>query len=326
MNTRLARLLKLHGLYRAPAGDDGAAEDGGGDATDVDETQDGDDSGQDDAGAEDSDDQAGSDDTPDGAADEADGISISFGDDAASNEEDQARAPDWIRELRKSNREKDRALRERDAEIARLKGEGAQAAKVEVGARPKLADFDFDEDNYGEALDAWHARKSAADAQKTQQEQETQRQQEQWSTRLEAVTKASDGLRMPDYEDAAAAFEGTFSPLQQGIVIGGPDDAKTSAALRYALGKNQAKARELASIKDPVKFAVALGKLEMQLKTTPRKSAPAPDSAVRSNVAGAAAVDNQLERLREQARKTGDYSKVGDFNRRMEEKKRAASK
>lgn len=325
MNTRLARLLKLHGLYRAPAGDDGAVEDGGGDAVEVDEVQDGDDSDQDEAGESGSTDD-GADDAQDGAADEADGVSISFGDEASANEEDQTRAPDWIRELRKSNRDKDRALREKDAEIARLRGDGTQAAKVEVGARPKLADFDFDEDNYGEALDAWHARKAAADAQKTQQEQETQRQQEQWSTRLEAVTKASDSLRMPDYEDAAAAFEGVFSPLQQGIVIGGPDDAKTSAALRYALGKNQTKARELAAIKDPVKFAVALGKLEMQLKTTPRKAAPAPDAAVRSNVAGAAAVDNQLERLREQARKTGDYSKVGDFNRRMEEKKRAASK
>jgi hypothetical protein len=45
----------------------------------------------------------------------------------------ESRAPEWVRELRKSNREKDRKLREQEAEITRLKGTGNQPAAVVVG-------------------------------------------------------------------------------------------------------------------------------------------------------------------------------------------------
>lgn len=135
---------------------------------------------------------------------------------------------------------------------------------------------------------------------------------------------AASGLKVSDYDDASQAFEDTFSIVQQGIVIGGPEDPKASALLRYALGKNPKKAKELAAIKDPVKFAFAVAKLETQLKVTPRKSAPPPDRQVRSSVAGATAVDNQLARLQAEADKTGDRSKVAAYLRQKNKAKQAA--
>lgn len=252
------------------------------------------------------------------AADEE--LVVTIGDDPPPDEEDPAKAPEWVRELRKSNREKDRRIRELEQRVATA-APAPQA--VVVGERPKLADFDFDEDKFGAALDAWLTRKSEADAQAQTKAREAAQQQAHWQTRIDAIAKAATGLKLPDYDDAAQAFEDLFpNVVHRGIIMGGPDDAKTSALLRYALGKNPKKAKELAAIADPVKFAFAVAKLESQLKITPRKVAPAPDTVVRSSVAGAAAVDSTLKRLQEQADKTGDRTKVAQY---MRDKSRKAA-
>ncbi len=250
-------------------------------------------------------------------------ITVTLGDEPAANEEDEAaKAPEWIRDLRHRNKEMTRVLREREAEIARLKGPGIQAA-VTVGERPKLSDpdIDFDEDKFSLALDAWMTRKATADEQQRTKAQAEEQQRTRWSGRIDAVTKAAATLKVADQEEAALAFEDTFSAVQQGIVLGGPDDAKTSALLRYALGKNPKRAKQLATIDDPVKFAIAIGKLETELKVTPRKSAPPPDRVVRSSVAGSAAVDSRLTELQAQADKTGDRTKVAAY---LRQKKQAA--
>jgi len=52
-----------------------------------------------------------------------------------------------------------------------------------------------------------------------------------------------------------------LDPVQQDIIL---QAAQNPALAVYALGKSKDKAKELASIKDPVKFAFALGKLENQ--------------------------------------------------------------
>ena len=83
----------------------------------------------------------------------------------------------------------------------------------------------------------------------------------------------------------------------------------------YALGKNPTKAKELSAINDPVKFAFAVAKLETQLKVTNRKAAPPPESTVRGTGRVSGAVDSTLERLRADAEKTGDYSKVMQYKR-----------
>lgn len=252
---------------------------------------------------------------------EGDELIISIGEPTETGaEDDQQRAPDWVRELRKSNREKDRRIRELEARVSQ---EAPAAQAVVVGDKPTLEGCDFDAEKFERDLEAWHGRKREAEDQKRQREQAQQQDQQRWQTRLEAVTKAATGLKVHDYEDAQANFEDTFSIVQQGIVLGGPDDAKNSALIRYALGKNPKKAQELAAIKDPVRFAFAVAKLETQLKVTPRKSAPPPDSPVRSSVAGAAAVDSQLARLRQEAEKTGDYTKVMAFKNQQKAKQRA---
>lgn len=252
--------------------------------------------------------------------DDEEGVIVSLGDEPAPAEEQDARAPEWVRELRHKNREQSRLIRELETKLAAAAP--AQPEAIVVGDKPTLEACDYDTDRFGTELEAWHERKLQAERQQREREEADKAQRATWQARLDQVTTAAASLKLRDMDEAQQSFEDTFSVLQQGIIVGGPDDAKSSALLRYALGKNPAKAQELAKIKDPVKFAFAVAKLENQLKVTPRKVAPAPDARVRSGVPGAAALDGELARLQAEADKTGDRSKVAAYLR--EKQRRAA--
>jgi len=259
--------------------------------------------------------ESGDTDTEGGTTDEGE-ITISVGEQPAAEEEDASRAPEWVRDLRKSNREKDRVIREKDAEIARLKGATSQPEQVVVGEEPTFEACDFDPDKFRDELTAWNARKAKAEQQQKERETAQAAEQQKWQARISAVQTEAAKLRQPDYEATVEALDSVFSVAQRGIVINGPADPKTSAALSYWLGKNPKKAQELAGITDLIRFSFAIAHLEAQLKVTPKKSAPPPERVVRSSVPGAAAIDNQLEKLRAEAAKTGDLSKVLEYKRR----------
>lgn len=246
---------------------------------------------------------------------------ITLGDDPPPVDDDPAKAPDWIRELRKSNREKDRALRAKDEEIARLKGSAQAAAPVVVGEKPKLSEFDFDEDKFSEAMDAWHDRKAAAAAEENKRKAAQEADQKAWQGRLEAYAKAKTTLKVGDFEDAEDAVKAVTSVTQQGLLL----KQKSAAQLIYALGKNPAKLKELSAISDPIDFTIAATELALQVKVTPKTTAPPPEKPLRSGFAGASSVDSQLEKLREQAQKTGDMSKLMAYKRQLRDKEAKAA-
>ena len=63
-----------------------------------------------------------------GADGEAGEVVISLGGEAVAPEEDENAAPQWVRELRKSNREKDRRIRELEQKVATTPANAAPAA------------------------------------------------------------------------------------------------------------------------------------------------------------------------------------------------------
>ena len=103
-----------------------------------------------------------------------------------------------------------------------------------------------------------------------------------------------------------------FNVVQQGVVIQG---AENPALVIYALGKNPKKAKELAAIDDPVKFAFAVAKLESNLKIGNRKASTQPERTVSATARSSGSVDSTLERLREEASKTGNMDKVMAYKR-----------
>jgi hypothetical protein len=244
--------------------------------------------------------------TDDQANDE---VIVSIGEESPPQEE-KTHAPEWVRELRKANREKEKRIRELEQKLQST----AQTEKkpVELGRKPRLEDHDYDSDRYEAALEQWYELKRQTEAQAEQARQAEQAQRDAWAARLDAYGKAKAELKVRDFEDAEALAQEVFDVTQPGIVVQGADNP---ALVIYALGKNPAKAKEIESIKDPVKFAFAVAKLEKELKVTQRKAAPPPEKTISGTARVSGAVDSTLERLRAEALKTGDMTKVMAYKR-----------
>ena len=257
-------------------------------------------------------DQDGQSDDEENTEDGDDEVVVSIGEEAPPPEE-TTRAPEWVRELRKADREKARRIKELEA---KLNAAAATETKpVALGAKPKLEDHDYDTEKFEAALADWYERKRVADQQIEQQRQAEKAQQDAWQARLEGYGKARAELKVRDFEDAEAVAQEVLDVTQQGIVVQGADNP---ALVIYALGKNPKKAKEIAGIKDPVKFAFAVAKLEKELKVTNRKAAPPPERTIQGTGRVSGAVDSTLERLRAEAEKTGNYTKVLQYKRQKQ--------
>lgn len=237
------------------------------------------------------------------AKDEADELSVELPD-----EEEHKPAPDWVRKVRTDNRELRR-------ELTRLKDQlNAQGnpQEEEVGAKPTLKDCDYNEVDFEKKLDDWKEKKRKADEAKAAREASARKADETWKGKLEGYGKAKAKLGAADFEDAEAVVLDVLNQTQQGIIVAGSIDP---ALVVYALGKNEAKARELAAITDPVEFAFAVARLEAQMKVNRNRPATAPEERVSGDRGAGAIGDSALERLRAEADKTGDYTKVNAYKR-----------
>jgi desulfoferrodoxin (superoxide reductase-like protein) len=235
---------------------------------------------------------------------DTDEVVVSIGEEAPPPEE-PAHAPAWVRELRKTNRELQRQNRELQSKLQTTTI--TETKPVTLGPKPKLEDHDYDADQFETALANWFERKRQAEEANAKQEAEVMTQQKAWQAKLDGYGKAKAELRVKDFEDAEAVAQELFNVTQQGVMLQGADNP---ALVVYALGKNPKKAQELAAIKDPVKFAFAVAKLEKDLKVTNRRAAPPPERVVSGTGRISGAVDSTLERLREEAARTGNMTKV----------------
>ena len=248
--------------------------------------------------------------------DEADDVVVTIGEEAPPHEE-HAQAPEWVRELRKNQRELQRRNRELEEQ---LKTKAMTETKpVALGTKPALIDYDFDSEQYEIALENWYLQKGKVEEQELKAKADEKAQHDAWQTKLNAYSEAKTKLKVKDFEDAEDIAQEMFSPTQQGIILQG---AENPALLIYALGKNPAKAKEIASIHDPVKYAFAIAKLETQLKVSQRKAPPPESTIIHGNGSISSSVDSTLERLRADAAKTGDYTKVVQYR----QSKRSVSK
>lgn len=246
---------------------------------------------------------------------------ISLGEEQTEQEEpDDNAAPQYVRDMRKRIREQNKEMRELRAKVEQ-QAKAEQPKAPEVGAKPTLAECDYDEDVFDQKLTAWYDKKRQADAYVEEQKKAQQKQEEEWQAKLNGYADQKSQLKLPDYDDVEAALVDTFNQTQQAIIISGADKP---AHLIYAIGKNPAKLKELAGITDPVKFAFAVAKLETQMKVESKaKQKPAPERAVTGSAPKAMSSDATLEKLREEAQRTGNYTKVTEYKRQLRDKQRA---
>ncbi|MFN6251729.1 MAG: hypothetical protein ACK4Y5_06580 [Acetobacteraceae bacterium] len=240
-------------------------------------------------------------------------ITVAIGDETPA-EEEQEKAPEWVRDLRKQHRELQRKVREYEAREQ-------VAPKVQtLGPKPTLEQHDYDTERYERSLEAWYRQRDEQAKIEAQAKAKAEEAERAWKSRLDTYGKAKAELKVRDFDDAEAVVLEAFNQTQQGVMLHGADNP---AMVVYALGKNPKKAKELAAIADPVRFAFAVAKLESQLKIVPRAKPPAPERSVpvgTAPVSGTA--DATLERLREQAAKTGDMTAVIRYKQQLKAKQR----
>lgn len=249
-------------------------------------------------------------------------VVITIGDEAppaVSDDEIEGKpAPAWVKELRKEARELKKRNRELEQAATAREAAAAPAAPA-VGEKPTLESCDYDAEAYAEKVLAWNDAKRKADDVAAAARKEQEAAQAEWNTRLTAYQTAKASLKVEDFDGAEDLVRQTMSQTQIGVLLNG---ANKPELLVYAIGRNPAKAKELASIKDPIKFAWAVAQLETQLKVQPRKTPPAPEREVRGTAGGAVGIDNTLARLEAEADRTGDRSKVIAYKR---DQRRAAA-
>lgn len=224
---------------------------------------------------------------------------VSIGEEAPPQQDEQA-APAWVREVRKQNRELVKRVKELEAQ--RKEPEKALPAK------PTLETCDYDADAFEAKLAEWYEAKRSHDAAEAEKKRQEQEQEQAWQERLDAYEKAKQGLPAADVDDAEDTVKQMFDPVRWSIIVDGADNP---ALLIYALGKHPERAKELAETKSLSRFTFKAAKLEAELKTTRRKASVEPEKPITGTAGGlSGSVDNQLERLREKAMQTGNFTEV----------------
>jgi hypothetical protein len=240
--------------------------------------------------------------------DEVEGeLVVTIGDDPIP-EDDKPAAP-WVRELRKTNRD----LQKRNRELEEKINAAVAAKPIELGKEPDLEDPDinYDKDIFREKLLDWNAKKQAVEAEAAKAAKAAEDSKKAWETTVATYNENKAKLKVADFDEAEDALRNVLSVTQQGIIL---DAAKQPEIVVFALGKNEKKAKELAAITNPVKFAAAIGALENTLKVTPRK-APPPEKTIVGSAPKSGSVDSTLERLRKEAKASGDFTKVVAYKR-----------
>lgn len=238
-----------------------------------------------------------------GDEDEQEELVVQIGD-AEPEEDEAAKAPQWVRDLRKRARDLERENRE-------LKS-GKEPEPEQLGSKPTRESCDYDDDEYDRQLEAWYERKRETDAAEQRRKDAEREQATTWQGKLSRYAEGRTTLGAKDYEDAETHVVDTLTVTQQGIIVQGADNP---ALVTYALGKNPSRLKELAAIADPIEFAFAVSKLEVQLKVKDRNNPPPPEKSVRGASGASLGGDTTLDKLRAEAAKTGDYSKVVAYRR-----------
>lgn len=224
---------------------------------------------------------------------------------------------DLRKRYRETKREAD-ALRE---ELAKVTAGQQPGAKPTLPDKPTLAAYDYDEEKWEQARDEWEAKRREVQAWEADQKTRADSAKAAAQKVLDRYDQSRASLKVKGYEDAEAEVWTHLTSVQKSLLIEG---SANPAPIVYALFANPAELQRLAAIKNPVEFAWAASKLEDKVKVTTRtKQKPAPDTPLRSGSASVATTSTaQLDKLRAEAARTGDLSKVVAYKRQM----RAAGK
>ncbi|MCC4519053.1 phage capsid protein [Enterobacter hormaechei] len=199
-------------------------------------------------------------------------------------------APQWVKDLRKNNREKDKELRELRRQLEQMQSRPTEQQPQQqtdvIPPKPTLESCEYDEAAFEQAMTDWHEKKSHAEQQKQQKERQQQEYQQRFQQRVEAHKQRAAKLPVKDYQEMESIVLSELKPIQQEIIIHAADEG--SELIAYALGKNQQLRQRVAAETDPIRAAFLLGQISKQVSLAPKpKKAIKPEPEVRGGGADA---------------------------------------
>lgn len=223
-------------------------------------------------------------------------------------------APTWVKELRKKEREARKRIKELEAQVQQAK---PTEKPIEVGPKPKLADFDYDEDQFESAVEQWHERKRQVEQQQAAKQAEEEKAQQAWQAKMQSYEERRQNVasKVRDFEEVEEAAKDKLTATQQGILI---HAAENPELILYHLGKNPKKAQELSEITDPIQFAFAAAKLDSQMKIQTRKPSTQPERKPSGSAGLSGVVDQKLAQLEAKAAKTGDRTELIKYKKSLQ--------
>lgn len=223
-------------------------------------------------------------------------------------------APPWVKDLRKKEREARKRIKELEAQVQQAK---PAEKPIEVGPKPKLADFDYDEDQFESAVEQWHERKRQVEQQQAAKQAEEEKAKQAWQQKVQSYEERRQTVaaKVRDFEEVEEAAKDKLTATQQGILI---HAAENPELILYHLGKNPKKAQELSEITDPIQFAFAAAKLDSQMKIQTRKPSTQPERKPSGSAGLSGVVDQKLAQLEAKAAKTGDRTELIKYKKSLQ--------
>ncbi|GAS72858.1 hypothetical protein NGUA41_00863 [Salmonella enterica] len=198
-------------------------------------------------------------------------------------------APQWVKDLRKNNREKEKELRELRRQLEEIQSKPAEVQQPQSDAlppKPTLESCDYDEVVFEQALTDWHEKKGRAEKSKQDQLRQQQEYQKNFQKRIDAHKERAAKLPVKDYQEMEEIARRELSDIQKEILIHAADEG--SELIAYALGKNQQLRQRVATETDPIRAAFLLGQISKQVSLAPKpKKAIKPEPEVRGGGADA---------------------------------------
>lgn len=199
-------------------------------------------------------------------------------------------APQWVKDLRKNNREKDKELRELRRQLEQVQSRPTEQQPQQqtdvIPPKPTLESCEYDEAAFEQAMTDWHEKKSRAEQQMQQKERQQQEYQQRFQQRVEAHKQRAAKLPVKDYQEMEEIVRAEVPDLHKEILIHCADEG--SELIAYGLGKSQQLRQRVAAETDPIRAAFLLGQISKQVHLAPKpKKAIKPEPEVRGGGADA---------------------------------------
>lgn len=235
------------------------------------------------------------------------GFFIQIGEEEAEKTEKETPV---IKQIRNANRKLAKEKAELERKLAELK---KPSSEVEVGKKPILDDYDFDEEKFADALLAWNDRKKQADAEYFKQQKIAEEANQAWTKKVTNYSDAKSRVRNDDFEAIEMFVMENLDMEQQSWIISSSDNPVSDV---YLLGKSPEDLKKLSQIKDPARFIYELAKLNVSRGAKMKsKSTPKPEKRVKGSAPSQQANDTRLKKLEQEAALTGDRSKLIQYKR-----------